>query len=279
MFPSGFTKAQVIDYYTRIAPFALPHYKLRPMTRIRFPDGSDGPHFFEKDAPSHTPAWVETVAVPRNEDGEMIDYILVNELATLVWLANLAALELHPSLSKAPDIATPTCVVFDLDPGPPAGILECADVALTIRAALKGLGLEAVAKTSGSKGMQVYLPLNTPADYERTKTFSLTVARALERQMEGRVLSSMNKALRRGKVFVDWSQNDEHKTTVGVYSLRAKDTPTVSTPLSWEEIEEAAGQRDASLLSFEASEVLARVERHGDLFAPMNTLEQSLPGV
>jgi bifunctional non-homologous end joining protein LigD len=277
LFPSGFSKAQVIDYYTRIAPVALPHYRGRPMTRVRYPDGSTGPFFFEKDAPSHTPKWVATASIPRNEDGELIDYILVDDLPTLVWLANLAALELHPSLSLAERIEQPTCVVFDLDPGPPAAILECADVALTIRDALRGLRLESVVKTSGSKGMQLYVPLNTPTTYDETKPFSHMVARAMERQMGGKVLSSMNKALRRGKVFIDWSQNDEHKTTVGVYSLRAREQPLVSTPLAWDEVEEAAAKGDASLLAFEAPDVLARVEKHGDLFAPMATLHQELP--
>jgi bifunctional non-homologous end joining protein LigD len=278
LYPDGFTKAQVIDYYTRIAAFALPHYRSRPMTRVRYPDGSMGMHFFEKDAPSHTPEWVGRVSVHSNREDDTIDYILVDDLPTLVWLANLAALELHPSLSLAKDLSTPTCVVFDLDPGPPAAILECCEVALTIRDALSALGLETVVKTSGSKGMQVYVPLNTPTDYEQTKTFSLTLARALERQLKGKVLSSMNKAQRRGKVFVDWSQNDEHKTTVGVYSLRAREKPFVSTPLRWEEVEAAHERRDGSLLSFTATDVLGRVAEHGDLFAPMATLEQTLPG-
>lgn len=277
MYPTGFTKAQVIDYYTRIAPVALPHYRGRPMTRIRYPDGTDGPFFFEKDAPSHKPSWVHVAEIYSRHNEREIAYILVDDLPTLVWLANLAALELHPSLSLASDVATPTCVVFDLDPGPPAGIIECADVALTIREALRGLGLEAVAKTSGSKGMQLYVPLNTPVDYERTKTFSRALALAMERQLPGQVLSSMNKAQRRGKVFIDWSQNDEHKTTIGVYSLRARERPFVSTPVSWEEVEEAAARRDASMLAFEAPDVLRRVEQLGDLFAPMLKLQQQLP--
>ncbi|MFN0146091.1 MAG: DNA ligase D [Dehalococcoidia bacterium] len=279
LYATGFTKAQVIDYYTRIAPVALPHYRGRQMTRKRYPDGPAGPFFFEKDAPSHTPAWVHKARVYSRHSSRDISYILVDDLPTVVWLANLAALELHPSLSLAEDMARPTCVVFDLDPGPPADLLDCAEVALALRELFDNLGLSGVAKTSGSKGMQVYLPLNTPTTYDETKQFALAVAKILERQMPKRVVSSMSKAVRAGKVLIDWSQNDEHKTTIGVYSLRAREAPTVSTPVSWEEIAAAVSERDATLLSFQAPDVLQRVADSGDRFAPMASLQQTLPSL
>jgi bifunctional non-homologous end joining protein LigD len=277
LYPTGFTKAQVIDYYTRIAPHALPHYRGRQMTRKRYPDGSQGPSFFEKDAPSHTPAWVHRSTIYSGSSGRDIDFILADDLPTLVWLANLAALELHPSLALAVNIAQPTCVVFDLDPGAPADIVDCCDVALELRKLFAPLGLECFAKTSGSKGMQVYLPLNTPVTYDETKPFAHAVARLLERQMPKRVVSNMSKALRTGKVFVDWSQNDEHKTTIGVYSLRARETPAVSTPVRWEEVAACAGAREATMLHFQAEDVLERVARMGDIFGPMVELRQELP--
>ena len=269
---AGFTKAQVIDYYTRVAPALLPHLRGRPLTLKRYPNGVDGGHFYEKQCPAHRPAWVRTADVPTRS--KTIRFCLADDLPTLVWLANLADLELHTSLSLAADVTRPTVLAFDLDPGVPATIVECAQVALDVREAFDHLGLAAFAKTSGSKGMQVYVPLNTPVTYEQTKTFALGIAQVLERRRPELVVSDMRKDLRRGRVLVDWSQNDEHKTTVCVYSLRGLDRPTASAPLRWEEVERAAAGEP---LAFSSDDVLARVAEHGDLFAPVLELEQSLP--
>ena len=274
---AGFTKAQVIDYYTRIAPVLLPHLRGRPLTLKRYPNGVDAPFFYEKNCPSHRPPWVHTVTVPsEGSTGGRIDYCVVDNLATLVWIANLASLELHPNLAIGTDVGTPQSVVFDLDPGPPATIIECARVALLIKGLLDHSGLECVVKSSGSKGMQLYIPLNTPVTYEETKTFARSVAQLLESRREAGVVSSMKKSIRGGKVLVDWSQNDRHKTTVSVYSLRARARPTVSAPLTWDEVA-AAAEGDAAAATFEADAVLRRVETHGDLFAPLLEAKQSLP--
>jgi bifunctional non-homologous end joining protein LigD len=274
---TGFTKGQVIDYYRRIAPALLPHLEGRPLTLKRYPDGVEGQHFYEKQCPSHRPDWIRTAAVYSRRNRRNIDFCLADDLPTLIWLANLADLELHTSLSLAEDPKRPTMLVFDLDPGPPAAVLECADVAIALRAMLDEVGLESFPKTSGSKGIQVYAPLNTPITYEETKPFAHAVARLLEKGRPELVVSSMKKELRRGKVLVDWSQNDDHKTTVCVYSLRARERPTVSTPLAWEELEEALEERDAERLVFEWDEVLERVERDGDRFAPVLERRQKLP--
>jgi bifunctional non-homologous end joining protein LigD len=273
----GFTKGQVIDYYTRIAPAVLPHLRDRPLTLKRYPNGVEGPFFYEKQSPSHRPDWVQTAAVYSRHNERTIDFTLCNDLPTLVWLANLADLELHTSLALHHDVKAPTLIAFDLDPGPPATIVECAQVALRLREAFDHFGLQAFPKTSGSKGMQVYVPLNTPATYDDTKSFARGLAQVLERRQPELVISDMNKARRRGKVFVDWSQNDEHKTTVNVYSLRARERPTVSTPLTWDEVEGVLETHDPDQLSFTSSEVLQRVQEHGDLFAPVADLEQELP--
>ena len=269
----GFTKGQVIDYYTRIAPAVLPHLRDRPLTLKRYPNGVEGGHFYEKQCPSHRPDWVRSEPVELSS--KTIDFCICDDLPTLVWLANLADLELHPSLSKVPDVERPTIMAFDLDPGPGAGLAECCEVAVLLRDALSALGLESFPKTSGSKGIQVYVPLNGgEVDYHHgTKLISNALARHLETAHPKLIVSSQKKELRKGKVLIDWSQNDEHKTTVGVYSLRARERPTVSTPLRWEEVE--AGDPEA--LVFDADDVLARVEEHGDLFAPVAELEQSLP--
>jgi bifunctional non-homologous end joining protein LigD len=272
MYPeTGFTKGQVIDYYTRVAPVLLPHLRGRPLTLKRYPDGVEGEYFYEKQCPSHRPDWVRTAAIPTGR--KTIDFCLCDDLPTLVWAANLADLELHPSLSLAEHIERPAVMAFDLDPGPPAGIAECCEVALILREALAGIGLESFPKTSGSKGIQVYVPLNrAEADYDSgTKPLAHALARHLERQHPKLVVSTQKKELRAGKVLIDWSQNDEHKTTVGVYSLRARPHPTVSTPLAWGEL------GDPARLSFEAGEVLERVASRGDLFAPVLELEQALP--
>jgi bifunctional non-homologous end joining protein LigD len=272
MYPSvGFTKGQLIDYYTRVAPALLPHLRDRPLTLKRYPNGVDGQYFYEKRCPSHAPEWV------RAEEASGINFCVCDDLSTLVWLANLADLELHPSLSLVDDILRPTVMAFDLDPGPPAGLTECCEVALILREALGHVGLECFAKTSGSKGIQVYAPLNVDeVDYDGgTKPLSKALARHLEGEHPKLIVSSQKKELRRGKVLIDWSQNDEHKTTVCVYSLRARERPTVSTPLDWAEVE--AGDPDA--LVFEADDVLARVEERGDLFAPVAELRQQLPAL
>ena len=267
----GFTKGQVIDYYTRIAPFVLPHLRDRPLTLKRYPNGVEGGHFYEKQAPSHRPEWVR--AEPIELRSKTIDFVVCDDLPTLVWLANLADLELHPSLSLVDDINRPTVMAFDLDPGPGTGLPECCEVAVLLRDALTQLGLESFAKTSGSKGIQVYVPLNNEdVDYDHgSKRLSHALARHLEAQHPKLIVSQQKKELRKGKVLIDWSQNDEHKTTVGVYSLRARERPTVSTPLAWEELDEP------ELLVFEAADVLERVEHEGDLFAPVAELRQELP--
>ena len=269
----GFTKGQVIEYYTRVAPAVLPHLRDRPLTLKRYPNGVEGGHFYEKQCPSHRPDWVRSEPVELSS--KTINFCICDDLPTLVWLANLADLELHPSLSKVPDVEQPTVMAFDLDPGPGTGLAECCEVALILREALAALGLECFPKTSGSKGVQVYVPLNVDGvDYDHgTKRLSNALARHLESQHPKLIVSSQKKELRKNKVLIDWSQNDEHKTTVGVYSLRARERPTVSTPLAWDEVE--AGDPDA--LVFEADDVLARVEEHGDLFAPVVDLEQRLP--
>jgi bifunctional non-homologous end joining protein LigD len=274
---TGFTKQQVIDYYVRIAPAMVPHLAGRALTRKRYPNGVDEEFFYEKNAPQHRPDWVKTAPIWSGRNRRTIHYILADDLATLVWLANLAAIELHPSLALAKDITCPTMMVFDLDPGPPANIVQCCRVGLWLREIFEHFGLKSFPKTSGSKGLQIYVPLNTPTNYEATKTFSHALAQLLEHEHSELVVSDMKKQVRTGKVFVDWSQNDEHKTTVAVYSLRAREHPTVSTPVTWEEVERAGKKKDANLLVFEAKQVVARVEKMGDLFAPALELKQRLP--
>ena len=279
---SGFTKGQVVDYYVRIAPVLVPHLAGRALTMRRYPGGVDQEYFFEKNAPMHRPDWVKTAPIWSGSNRRTIHFILADDLPTLVWIANLASIELHPSLSLAADIATPTMIVFDLDPGPPANIVECAQVGLWVREIFDHFGLRSFPKTSGSKGMQIYVPLNsatlpTKTSYDETKSFAHAVARLLEQEHPELVVSDMKKAVRTNKVFVDWSQNDEHKTTISVYSLRAREHPTVSTPVTWEEVEQALKKKDAARLVFEAKDVLARVEKMGDLFEPVQKLMQKLP--
>jgi bifunctional non-homologous end joining protein LigD len=274
---AGFTKGQVIDYYARVAPYLLPHLAGRPLTMKRYPDGVDAGFFYEKNAPKHRPDWVKTTPVWSEGNRRTMDYLVASDLPTLVWLANLASLELHPSLSLGSDLATPTAMVFDLDPGPPANIVQCSQVGLWLREIFEHFGLQSFAKTSGSKGLQIYVPLNTPVSYEQTKSFAHALARLLEQEHRELVVSEMKKEVRTNKVFIDWSQNDEHKTTIGVYSLRARERPTVSTPVKWEEVEHALKKKDAGLLVFEAPRVLTRVEKMGDLFEPVLKLKQKLP--
>jgi bifunctional non-homologous end joining protein LigD len=272
---TGFTKGQVIDYYRRVAPALLPHLHERPLTMKRYPDGVEGQFFYEKQTPSHAPDWIQTVTVKNRRE---IRYIRANDLPTLIWLANLADLELHTMLSLAKDVMRPTMLVFDLDPGEPATIVECARVGVALRELLQGLGLDCYPKTSGSKGLQIYAPLNNnKVTYEDTKPFAHAVAQTLERDTPDKVVSRMAKNLRKGKVFVDWSQNDRAKTTVAVYSLRAREHPTVSTPVTWDEVERAAKSGKAERLRFESKDVLKRIDKHGDLFAPVLELTQKLP--
>ncbi len=273
----GFTKGQVIDYYVRIAPVLLPHLKGRPLTLKRYPNGVNGMFFYEKNCPEHRPEWVQTTPVWSEGNNKTMHYCLAQDLPTLVWAANLADLELHTSLSLGKEITRPTAIVFDLDPGPPADIVLCCQVGLWVRDVFAHFGLESFAKTSGSKGLQLYVPLNTAVTYDQTKPFAHELARLLERQHPEQVVSDMKKALRTGKVLVDWSQNDDHKTTVNVYSLRAKDRPTVSTPVSWEEVEQCLKKADPNLLVFTSDQVLERVKKRGDLFESVLTLKQKLP--
>jgi bifunctional non-homologous end joining protein LigD len=275
----GFTKGQLIDYYVRIAPVLLPHLAGRPITLKRYPNGVEGMHFYEKNCPSYRPPWMKTAKVWSESNNRFMDYCVVADLPTLVWLGNLADLELHTSLSRAPDIQRPTVIAFDLDPGAPANMIQCCQVGLWIRSIFEQYGLQAFAKTSGSKGLQVYVPLNTAVTYEQTKPFAKAIARLLEERYPDQVISDMKKALRVNKVFVDWSQNDDFKTTVNVYSLRAKERPTVSTPVTWQEVESCLAKSDPDLLVHTADEVLARTEKLGDLFEPVLKLKQKLPSL
>jgi bifunctional non-homologous end joining protein LigD len=274
---AGFTKGQVIDYYIRIAPVLLPHLKDRPLTMKRYPNGVEGEFFYEKNCPAHRPKWVRTAKVWSEGNNRNMDYCLAQDLPTLVWAANLADLELHTSLARKSNVARPTMMVFDLDPGAPADIVQCCQVGIWLRDLLGTMKLKSFAKTSGSKGLQVYCPLNTPVTFDQTKELSRALAEHLEREHPDLVISKMAKALRNGKVFVDWSQNDEHKTTICVYSLRAKDQPTVSTPVSWKEVESALKKKNAKLLAFTSDQVLTRVKKQKDLFQSVETLKQKLP--
>lgn len=274
---AGFTKGQLIDYYIRIAPVLLPHLKDRPLTMKRYPNGVEAEFFYEKNCPSHRPAWVKTARVWSEGNQRDMHYCLAQDLPTLVWAANLANIELHTSLARKQDVARPTMMVFDLDPGAPADIVQCCQVGLWLRDLLGEMKLKSFPKTSGSKGLQVYVPLNTPTTFDQTKELSRALAERLEQEHPKLIISKMARALRKGKVFVDWSQNDQHKTTVNVYSLRAREQPTVSTPVSWEEVEKALKKKDAKQLVFTSGQVLRRVEKLGDLFAPVEKLKQKLP--
>ncbi len=270
---TGFTKGDLIAYYARAAPVVLPHLHDRPLTLKRYPNGVQSPYFYEKQSPSHRPEWVQTARI-----GDL-NYTLAQDRPTLIWLANLADVELHTSLALAAAPDRPTMMVFDLDPGAPAGIVECCEVGLVLRGLFEQLGLESVAKTSGSKGLQVYVPLNTPTGYRATKPFARRVAELLEQRIPELVVSRMTKRLRPGKVLVDWSQNDEHKTTATVYSLRARERPTASTPVTWEEVEVCHERRDERELTFEADDLLMRADEQGDLFAAVLGVKQELPAL
>jgi bifunctional non-homologous end joining protein LigD len=277
---SGFTKGEMIDYYAKVAPVMIPHLSGRAVTLRRFPEGVEDTNsaFFEKRCPKHRPKWVKTAKVEAGPDIGKIDFCVCDGLPTLIWMAQLAAVELHPSLSKARAPKRPTVLAFDLDPGPPADIVDCCRVALRLRDLFGHFGVECFPKTSGSKGMQVYVPLNSKkVNYDLTKPFAKAIAQLLEKQTPDKVLSKMKKVEREGKVFVDWSQNHQSKTTIAVYSLRARERQTASTPLTWDEVEEAADSGDGEKLVFTADAVVERVEEHGDLFAPVLELEQELP--
>jgi bifunctional non-homologous end joining protein LigD len=274
---SGFAKGQMIDYYTRVAPALLPHLRDRPLTLKRYPNGVEGEMFYEKNCPKHRPPWVETAKVWSDGNNRYMYYCMIQDLASLVWVAQLGTIELHTSLSLCKKLEQPQMLVFDLDPGPPATIVECCQVALWLREWFEERGLQALAKTSGSKGLQLYVPLNTPVDYDQTKRISKGLAQKLERERPKHVVHMQRKTLREGRVLIDWSQNDEYKTTVNVYSLRARDRPTVSTPVTWDEVSGCLQARDPDLLVFDSDAVLQRVEQLGDLFEPVLKLKQKLP--
>ncbi len=277
---TGFTKGEMVDYYAKVAEAMVPHLKGRAVTLRRFPEGVDDldSAFFEKRCPKHRPKWVKTTNVRAGPNAGNIDFCVCDGRPTLIWMAQLAAIELHPSLSLGRAPTRPTVLAFDLDPGPPADVVDCCRVALRLREMFGHFGVESFPKASGSKGMQVYVPLNRKEmSYELTKPFAKAIAQLLEKQTPDAVVSKMKKVEREGKVLVDWSQNHRSKTTIAVYSLRARERPTVSTPVSWEEVEQAADSGDGSHLVFEAADVLARIEQHGDLFAPVLELQQDLP--
>jgi bifunctional non-homologous end joining protein LigD len=276
---AGFTKGEMVDYYAKVAPAMVPHLSGRAVTLRRFPEGVDDldAAFFEKRCPKHRPQWVKTARVEAGPHAGKIDFCVCDGLPTLVWMAQLASIELHPSLSLTRAPNRPTVLVFDLDPGPPADVVDCCRVGLRLRELFGHFGVEAFPKTSGSKGLQVYVPLNNKTSYDVTKPFAKAIAQLLEKQTPDQVVSKMKKVEREGRVFVDWSQNHQRKTTIAVYSLRARERPTVSTPVKWDEVEAVADSGDASTLVFEADAVLERIEKHGDLFAPVLELVQELP--
>lgn len=276
LFPdSGFTKADAVDYYRRAAKWLLPHLKNVPVSFKRFPDTVRGESFWEKDAPSFTPAWVKTFAVPRRSGESSIRYVVINDVRTLTWVAGAGGIELHPFLHRTTKPERATSVVFDLDPGEGADLADCCRVALLLREALLRIDLQSYAKVSGSKGLQVYVPLNGTLTHDATLPFSRLVAEELARQHPKLVTAKMGKQFRARKVFIDWSQNADFKTTVAVYSLRAKsDRPFVSMPVTWTEVEEA----DTDALVFEPDAALRRLAKLGDLFAPVLKQKQTIAG-
>ena len=276
----GFTKGEMIDYYAKVAPAMIPHLSGRAVTLRRFPEGVEDldAAFFEKRCPKHRPKWVKTARVEAGPHAGKIDFCVCDGLPTLVWMAQLATVEFHPSLSRARAPKRPTVLAFDLDPGPPADIVDCCRVGLRLRDLFGHFGVQSFPKTSGSKGMQVYVPLNNKkVNYEKTKPMAKAIAQLLEKQTPDKVVSKMKKVERENKVFVDWSQNHQSKTTIAVYSLRARERPTASTPVTWDEVETVADSGDKAKLVFESDAVLDRIDRHGDLFAPVLELEQELP--
>ena len=277
VFPrTGTTKGELLDYYVRIADVMLPHLRHRLLHMHRYPEGVEGPRFWQKACPEHRPDWLPTVPVWSRDKDADIHYCVVNELAALLWAVNLGSIELHTSLHRIEDLHRPTTLAFDLDPGEGVGILECCEVALRLRDLFAGVGLRSCAKTSGSKGLQVHVPLNTEVGYAETKPLSRSIAELLEAAAPGAVVSRMARSLRAGKVLVDWSQNTEHKSMVCAYSVRAKQRPTVSTPVDWDELEGALDAGDPDALSFEMGDVLERAAQLGDIFVPVLTVRQEL---
>jgi bifunctional non-homologous end joining protein LigD len=275
---AGVTKAHVLDYYARIASTLLPYLRGRAMTLKRYPAGVAGPHFYDKHCVGRPP-WVETVPIWSEHKRESITFCRLDDTASLLWSVNHGNLEMHPLLSVAPDFDTPTALVFDLDPGEPATVLDAAEIALVLRDMLRGVGLESFPKSTGSKGVQVYVPLNTPVGFEETKRFARSVAELMASRMADRVVAQASRRLRAGKVLVDWGQNDRHKSTVAPYSLRAKlARPTVSLPVEWDELAAVVDTARPDELLPGPQEALDRVERHGDPFAPVLSLSQRLPG-
>ena len=277
---TGFTKGEMVDYYAKVAPVLVPHLSGRAVTLRRFPEGVEDldAAFYEKRCPKHRPQWVKTAKVQAGPRAGVIEFCVCDSLPTLIWMAQLAAIELHPSLSKSRAPKRPTSLVFDLDPGPPADVVDCSRVALRLREVLDQLGLHSFAKTSGSKGMQLYVPLNSKTSYEETRPFGQALGQIVANQDPENILAKMGKKTdRSGKVFIDWYQNNERKTTISVYSLRARERPTCSTPITWEEVEQAADSGKGDHLVFETNDVLERIAEHGDLFGPVLELEQELP--
>jgi bifunctional non-homologous end joining protein LigD len=275
-----FTKGQVIEYYLKMSSIIVPHVKNRPLTLKRYPNGVDGMMFYEKRCPPHAPPWIKNVTVTSRREEGKLTYCVIDGAASLVWVANLASLELHTLLFTGADLYRPTWMVFDLDPGPPATVMDCIPIAIKMRDMLRKLGLESFVKVSGSKGLHMWVPLNRKEiTFDQTKSFSHAIAQIMERDNPDRVLSNMKKELRKGKIFIDWSQNDEHKTTVSAYSLRAKEEPTVSAPVDWDELLTAQKKKDPNRLKFLAADVIKRVDKVGDLFEPVLKMKQKLPAI
>lgn len=265
---NGFTKGELVAYYEAVAPVMVPHLTGRPITLRRWPDGVEGQTFFQKRAPKHRPAWMDTVRL-----GE-VDYLRVDEPAALAWAANSGAIEVHPGLARSPQLDLPTALVLDLDPGEGCDVITCCRLALLLRQYLEGAGLEAWPKTSGSKGLQMYVPLNSSTPFADSRSFAEALARVAESEHPDLVTSTVKRSERRKKVLIDWAQNAPARTTVAAYSVRARVTPTVSTPLTWDEVESAESVED---LTFDPAAVLERVGRQGDLMAPVLSQQQSLP--
>ncbi|HWE96364.1 MAG TPA: non-homologous end-joining DNA ligase [Tepidisphaeraceae bacterium] len=279
LYPGGFTKGQVLEYYLGIAPVMLPYLRGRAVTLRRFPDGVTAGTFYQKSCPDHRPPWVATARVKSRDSDEFVDHCLLDERAALLWAANLAALEIHVPMARVAEPDRPTAMVFDLDPGPPATIADCMRLGLSLRDFLQRTGLDCLPKTSGSKGLHVYVPLNTRVTFEQTKDFALAIATLLTKQNPKLVTANMSKAQRAGKVFVDWSQNDVHKTTVCAYSLRATEQPRVSTPVTWKEVQASLASKSGKPLVFSPADVLKRVSKLGDLFLPVLKQRQTLPSL
>lgn len=268
---TGWTKGAMLDYYAAVAPVMVAHLRGRPITMRRWPDGVGGKSFFQKKAPAHRPPWIATVHL-----GD-VDYLRIDEPAALMWAANLASIEIHPGLATATDLDRPTAVVLDLDPGPPADAVTCARVATILRDRLDRVGLQAWIKTSGSKGLQMYVPLQGHATFAETRDFALALASAVEKDRPDLVLTDIDRASRQGRVLIDWAQNAPSRTTVAAYSLRARPEPGVSTPLTWDEVDDGLVSGDAGRFRFGPDEVRERVDRLGDLMAPVLTVGQELP--